>query len=169
MSDRLRVGVISSVHGVHGECKIYPTTDDISRFKELKKVYIEGREADRRLDIEKVRFFNNMVICKFAGIETPEDMQKLRGSDLMVDREDASPLGENEYYIADLIGCRVIDEDGRDLGECSEVFPTGANQVMEVKGTEKSFLMPYIKECILNVDIAGRRIYVHMLDGLMDL
>ncbi len=169
MSDRLRVGVISSVHGVHGECKVYPTTDDISRFRKLKKVYIEEPGRGRILEVEHVKFFNNMAICKFREIDDPESIQKYRGCDLMIDREDAVPLDEGEYFIADLIGCRVIDEDGNDLGECAELFPTGANQVMDVRGGAKDFLMPYIRQCILKVDIEDRKIYVRMLDGLMDL
>jgi len=164
MDERLRVGVISSVHGIHGECKVFPTTDDVNRYKKLKKVYVE----DRELKLEQVKFFKNMVICKFEGIDTPEDMQKLRQKDLMIDREDAVPLEEGENYITDLIGLKVLDESGRELGVCEDIFPTGANQVMQVKG-EKSFLVPYIKQCILKVDLQAKEIRIHLLDGLMDL
>ena len=169
MSDRLRVGVISSVHGIHGECKIFPTTDETERFKKLKTVYIEEKGAERALELESVKFFKNMAICKFKGVDTPEDIQKLRNKDLMIDRKDAVPLKKDEYFIADLIGCRVFDEEGRDLGECTEVFPTGANQVMEVKGGDKDFMMPFIKDCILKVDTDEKKIFVHVLDGLLDL
>jgi len=164
MDERLRVGVISSVHGIHGECKIFPTTDDMNRYKKLKKVYVD----DRELKIEQVKFFKNMVICKFEGIDTPEDMQKLRQKDLMIDREDAVPLEEGENYITDLIGLNVVDESGKVLGVCENIFPTGANQVMEVKG-DKNFLVPYIKQCILSVDLNAKEIRIHLLDGLMDL
>lgn len=164
MESRLRVGVISSVHGIKGECKIFPTTDDMNRFKKLKKVYA----GEKELKINSVRFFKNLVIAKFEGIDTPEDMQKLRGKDLMIDREDAVPLEEGEYYIADLIGCKVIDEDGNVLGECEDIIPTGANQVMQVKG-EKTFLVPYIKQCILDVKPEAKEIHIHLLDGLLDL
>ena len=169
MSDRLRVGVISSVHGIHGECKVFPTTDDPGRFKKLKKVYIEDPGNELELEIIQVKFFKNMIICKFKDIDTPEDIQKLRNKDLMIDRKDAVPLQKGEYYIADLIGCHVIDENGTDLGECSDIFPTGANQVMQVTGGNKDFLMPYIKECILSVDIEKKQINVHVLEGLLDL
>ncbi|MDO4939784.1 MAG: ribosome maturation factor RimM [Lachnospiraceae bacterium] len=169
MSDRLRVGVISSVHGIHGECKVFPTTDETERFKKLKKVYIEERGTERELELESVKFFKNMAICKFKGIDTPEDIQKFRNKDLMIDREDAIPLKKDEYFIADLIGCSVVDEDGKILGNVAEVFPTGANQVMEVKGGEKDFLMPFIKDCILRVDTDDKKIFVHVLDGLLDI
>lgn len=165
MEDRLRVGIVSSVHGIHGECKVFPTTDDMNRFKKLKKVYAD----DRELELEGVKFFKNMVIVKFKGIDTPEDIQKLRNKDLMINREDAVPLEEGEYFINDLIGCDVIDEEGKKVGECKEIFPTGANQVMEVDTGKKTFPVPYIKQCILDVDLANREIKVHLLDGLMEL
>lgn len=165
MADRLRVGIVSSVHGIKGECKVFPTTDDMKRFKKLKKVYAD----DKELELESVKFFKNMVIVKFKGIDTPEDIQKYRNKDLMIDREDAVPLEEGEYFINDLIGCTVIDEDGKMIGECKDIFPTGANQVMEVDTGNRSFLIPYIKQCILDVDLADREIKVHVLDGLMEL
>lgn len=162
--ERLRVGVVSSVHGVHGECKVFPTTDDMTRFKKLKKVFIN----DQEMKISSVKFFKNMVICKFEGVETPEDVQKLRGKDIMINREDAVPLEEGEYYIADLIGCDVISDSGDKLGVCEDIVPTGANQVMQVKG-KKDFLVPYIKQCILDVNLEKKQITIHVLDGLMDL
>ena len=168
---RLRVGVISSVHGIHGECKVYPTTDDMTRFKDLKSVYaVNASGKETKLQIKDVRFFKNMVICGFEGISLPEEIQKFKGCDLMIDRCDAVPLEEGEYFIADLIGLRVLDEDGHDLGEVTDMFPTGANQVMEVKLNEgRSVLFPYIKECVLCVDLEGGFIRVHVMKGLLDL
>ncbi len=164
MDTRFRVGVIASVHGIHGECKVFPTTDDVSRFKKLQKVFV----GEKVLRIESVRFFKNMAICKFEGIDTPEEMQKLRTKDIMIDRADAVPLEEGENYISDLIGLKVVGEDGTCYGICGDILPTGANQVMQVRG-EKDFLMPYIKQCILGVDLEKGEIRVHMLDGLLDL
>lgn len=163
-NERLRVGVVSSVHGVHGECKVFPTTDDADRFRKLKKVFIN----DQEYEISSVKFFKGMVICKFDGVDTPEDVQKLRGRDIMINREDAVPLKEGEHYIADLIGCEVVSDTGESMGVCEDIIPTGANQVMQVKG-KKDFLVPYIKQCILGVDLAKRQITIHVLDGLLDL
>ena len=164
MDTRFRVGVVSSVHGIHGECKVFPTTDDAERFKKLKKVFVD----DREYTLQSVKFFKNMVICKFEGIDTPEEIQKLRMKDVMIDRADAVPLEEGENYISDLIGLKVVGDDGTCYGECADIIPTGANQVMQVKG-DKDFLMPYIKQCILGVDLDKGEIKVHMLDGLLDL
>ena len=168
---RLRVGVISSVHGIHGECKVYPTTDDMTRFKDLKSVYaVDASGRETKLQIKSVKFFKNMVICGFEGITLPEEIQKLKGRDLMIDRCDAVPLEEGEYFIADLIGLRVLDEEDNDLGEVTDMFPTGANQVMEVRLNEgRSVLFPYISECVLGVDLEGGFVRVHVMKGLLDL
>ena len=171
IKNRLRVGVISSVHGIHGECKVFPTTDDMTRFKDLKSVYaVDASGRETKLNIAGVKFFKNMVICAFEGINSPEDIQKLKGRDLMIDRSDAVPLEEGEYFIADLIGLKVVDEEGHELGEVTDMFPTGANQVMEVRLNEgRSVLFPYIDECVLGVDLESGVINVHVMNGLLDL
>ena len=167
-AERLRVGVISSVHGIKGECKVFPTTDDAGRFSRLKTVYATdpaGHESE--LSVSGVRFFKNMVIVKFDGIDTPEEMQKLRGRDLYIDRKDAVPLKKNENYIADLIGLEVRDEDDVLVGHVKDIFPTGANQVMDVTRPDgTSVLIPYIGICILDVLLDEGYIRVHMLEGL---
>jgi len=170
MADNLRVGVISSIHGIHGECKIYPTTDDISRFKKLKKVTAVGPTESKELTISGIKFFKNMVICKFDGIDQPEEIAKYRNYDLMIDREDALPLMNNEYYVTDLIDMNVVTDDNIQLGTIKDIFATGANDVMVVSRIDdKDLLIPFIKECILKVDIEAKSVKVHILDGLLDL
>lgn len=107
MEDLLKVGVITTTHGVRGEVKVFPTTDDAERFLELEYVLLDtGREL-RRLDIKNVRFFKNLVILKFDGIDNINDIEKYKGKDLWIPREEAQELGEDEYYIADLQGLNV--------------------------------------------------------------
>lgn len=169
-TERFIIGTVSSVHGIHGEVKVFPTTDDVKRFKKLKNVYVlQNNGTERLLTVEQVKFFKNMVICKFSGVDTPEDAQRIRGLDLTIDREQAIPLNKGEHYISDLIGMKVVTDEGTELGECEEIFPTGANQVMSVRTQVKSVLIPYIKDCILDVDEETNIIKVHMLDGLMEL
>ena len=96
-------------------------------------------------------------------------MAKYKNADLFVDRKDATPLKKNENYIADLIGLLVVTDEGKELGVVEDIFPTGANQVMEVKMEKKNVLIPYIKECILDVDLENQKIVVHLLKGLLDL
>lgn len=169
MVEKLRVGVVTSPHGVRGEAKVYPTTDDPKRFSKLKKVHMKSMREAKELEIESVKYFKNMVICKFKGIDTPEEVAKYKNADLFVDRKDATPLKKNENYIADLIGLLVVTDKGKELGVVEDIFPTGANQVMEVKMEKKNVLIPYIKECILDVDLENQKIVVHLLKGLLDL
>ena len=169
MEQMLRVGVITSTHGVRGEVKVFPTTDDATRFKTLKKVILDGREP-LELSIEQVKFFKNMVILKFKGYDNINDVETWRQRDLLITRDQAVELKEDEYFITDLIGLTVVNEEEAVLGRVKDVLETGANDVYVVELTGgKELLLPAIKDCILNVDLEGGRMKVHVLDGLMDL
>ena len=169
MEQMLRVGVITSTHGVRGEVKVFPTTDDAKRFKTLKKVILDGREP-LELSIGQVKFFKNMVILKFKGYDNINDVETWRQRDLLITRDQAVELKEDEYFITDLIGLTVVNEEEAVLGRVKDVLETGANDVYVVELTGgKELLLPAIKDCILNVDLEGGRMKVHVLDGLMDL
>ena len=169
MEQMLRVGVITSTHGVRGEVKVFPTTDAAKRFKTLKKVILDGREP-LELSIEQVKFFKNMVILKFKGYDNINDVETWRQRDLLITRDQAVELKEDEYFITDLIGLTVVNEEEAVLGRVKDVLETGANDVYVVELTGgKELLLPAIKDCILNVDLEGGRMKVHVLDGLMDL
>ena len=169
MEQMLRVGVITSTHGVRGEVKVFPTTDDAKRFKTLKKVILDGREP-LELSIEQVKFFKNMVILKFKGYDNINDVETWRQRDLLITRDQAVELKEDEYFITDLICLTVVNEEEVVLGRVKDVLETGANDVYVVELTGgKELLLPAIKDCILNVDLEGGRMKVHVLDGLMDL
>ena len=169
MEQMLRVGVITYTHGVRGEVKVFPTTDDAKRFKTLKKVILDGREP-LELSIEQVKFFKNMVILKFKGYDNINDVETWRQRDLLITRDQAVELKEDEYFITDLIGLTVVNEEEAVLGRVKDVLETGAHDVYVVELTGgKELLLPAIKDCILNVDLEGGRMKVHVLDGLMDL
>ena len=169
MEQMLRVGVIPSTYGGRGAVKVFPTTDDAKRFKTLKKVILDGREP-LELSIEQVKFFKNMVILKFKGYDNINDVETWRQRDLLITRDQAVELKEDEYFITDLIGLTVVNEEEAVLGRVKDVLETGANDVYVVELTGgKELLLPAIKDCILNVDLEGGRMKVHVLDGLMDL
>lgn len=171
MQDLFRVGVIANTHGVRGEVKVFPTTDAPERFKKLKTVILDAKREKITLEIQEAKFFKNLVILKFKGIDNINDIEKYKGCDLLVTRENATPLDEGEYYIADLIDMVVVDEDGKELGAMFDVLQTGANDVFVVKlnDSDKELLLPNIPECVLNVDTEKQKITVHVMDGLMDL
>lgn len=167
MEDMLRVGVFANTHGVRGEIKVFPTTDDAQRFKKLKKVYLDTGKEKMELEISSVRFFKNLVILKFKGIDNINDIEKYKGKDLLVTRDQAVPLEEDEYFIYDIIGAKVVTEDGNEFGQLKEVLQTGANDVYVVKTTEgKEILLPVIEECILDIDIENKVVTAHIMPGL---
>ncbi|WP_455436248.1 ribosome maturation factor RimM [Hungatella hathewayi] len=170
MEQLLRVGVISSTHGVKGEVKVFPTTDDAARFKKLRQVILDTGKEQLKLEIEGVKFFKNMVILKFKGYDTIEDIEKYKGKDILVTRDQAVKLGPDENFIVDLIGLKVVTEDGEPFGALTDVIKTGANDVYEVNTAEgKEVLFPAIRECIRNVDLEAGVVTVHIMDGLLDL
>lgn len=170
MEDLLQVGIITSTHGVRGEVKVYPTTDDPRRFRRLKEVVLDTGKEKLNLEIEGVKFFKQYVIVKFKGLDNINDIEKYRQKSLYVTRKNAVRLQKDEYFIADLIGLKVQDEDGKVLGTVKDVIETGANDVYEVEMADgKSLLLPAIKQCILNVDVENGTMQVHVLEGLLDL
>lgn len=163
-----RVGVITNTHGLKGEVKVFPTTDDINRYKKLKEVIINPENENIKLKISSVRFFKNLAIVKFDGINDINDVEKYKGKDLYVTREDAVPLEENEYYIADLIDMDVFDEQDKKIGILYDVMQTGANDVYVIKmDNDKELLLPVIDETILDVDVENKKMKIHILDGLL--
>ena len=170
MEDLLHVGIITSTHGVRGEVKVYPTTDDPRRFRRLKEVVLDTGREKINLEIEGVKFFKQFVILKFKGLDNINDIEKYRQKSLYVTRKNAVRLQRDEYFIADLIGLKVQDEDGTELGTVKDVIETGANDVYEVEMADgRSLLLPAIKQCILNVDVENGMMQVHVLEGLLDL
>lgn len=168
MEQMFQVGVISSTHGVRGEVKVYPTTDDVKRFKKLKEVILDTGREQKLLEIETVKFFKQFVILKFKGIDSINDIEKYKGKSLLVDREHAVKLKKDEYFIADMIGMRVVTEAGQAFGTLKEVIETGANDVYIIDTKEHGeVLVPAIKQCILDVDIENSTMRIHLLEGLV--
>lgn len=168
MEDLLQVGVITSVHGVHGEVKVYPTTSDANRFKKLKDVILDTGKEKIDLKIVSVKFFKQFVILKFEGYDNPNDIERYKTCPLLVTRENAVKLKKDEYFIADLIGIEVLDENGH-IGVLTDVIETGANDVYVVKEDNgNELLLPAIKQCILEVNIDEQKMLVHVMEGLRD-
>ena len=168
-NNMLRVGVFANTHGIAGEIKVYPTTDDMTRFKKLKKVYLDTGKELLEWEIANVKFFKNMVILKFKGINNINDIEKYKGKDLYITREQAVPLEEDEYFLCDVIGAAVVTEDGNHLGVVKEVLQTGANDIYVVENEDKKeILLPVIKDCILDIDFENKVVKVHLMPGLAD-
>lgn len=171
MTESFQVGVIASTHGLQGEVNVFPTTQDPDRFKKLKKVTLHTQKGEEiLLDVVNARFFKKFVIVKFKQFDDINEVEKFRGCELTIDRKDAIKLNKGEYYCADLIGLKIVDEDGKELGTLSEILQTGANDVYEMtrNDTDEKVYIPAIKDCVKEIDVEGGKIVIHVMDGLLD-
>ncbi len=166
MSDYFVIGKIVNAQGIKGEVRAIPTTDDINRFKNLKEVYISRKNDMSLHKIETVRFHKQFVLLKFEDINTRNDAELLKNTEIKIDKENAIPCDENEYYISDLYNMKVVTDEGEDIGIIEDIIFTGANDVYIVKKDDSQILIPAIKQCILNVDINEKIMTVHLLEGL---
>ncbi len=168
MEDFFRVGVITTTHGIKGQVKVFPTTDDSQRFKKLDLVYIDTGKEKIKMHVESVSFFKNLVIVKFKEIDNINDILIYKGMDILIDREDAVPLEKNEFFISDIIGANVYTEENELFGTLKDVLETGANNVFVVEHEDKEVLLPVIKDCVKSVDTTEKKVIVHIMKGLLD-
>ena len=171
MTESFQIGVIASTHGLAGEVNVFPTTQDPSRFKKLKKVTLHTQKGEEiELDVVSARFFKKFVIVKFKQFNSINDVERLKGCELTVKRSDAMKLEAGEYYCADLIGLTIVDEEGKELGTLSESLQTGANDVYEMtlKDSEEKVYVPAIRDCVKKIDVENRKIIIHVMEGLLN-
>lgn len=169
MEDMLRIGVITTTHGIRGEVKVFPTTDDVQRFKKCDEVILVTKKENLTLHVEGVKFLKNIVILKFKEFNNINEVEGFRQCDLMVTRENALPLPEGGYYLCDVIGAKVVEEDGTSVGEITDVIETGANNVFVIETESgKEILFPVIPECIKKVDTEEKLVTAHVMKGLME-
>ncbi len=169
MEDYFRIGVITTTHGLKGEVKVYPTTEDPSRFERLETCYLKERSGYRPLTIDGCKYFKNQVILHFKEIPDIDAAVLLKQKELYVDREHAIPLGEGEYYLADIIGIDVYDEEGNRLGVMEDYLETGANdnyQILQDNG--KRFMVPAVDQFILSVDVENMKMVIRVIPGMLD-
>lgn len=169
MEDLLQVGIITGTHGLKGEVKVFPTTDDKERFLDLEDVLLDTGNELLELKVEYCKFFKKFVFVKFEGLDDINQVEKYKRCPLLVTRENAVELEEDEYFVADLLGLTIVDDSGVTVGKLQNVISTGANDVYEVLTEDGGhILLPAIKECILDVDMDEGIILVHLLKGLAD-
>ena len=169
MEEYFRIGVITTTHGLKGEVKVFPTTEDPGRFSELETCYLKEKDGYRPLKVSTVRYFKNLVILGFEEYTDIEQVMPLKNKELYVDREHAIPLEEGEYYIADILGCDVYDEEGRKLGILEDYLETGAQDVYRIRRDNgKEFLIPAVDEFIREVDVEGRKMVIRLIPGMVD-
>ena len=169
MEELYQVGAITQTHGIRGEVKVFPMTDDISRFKNMKELILDTGKERLKLEVTGARPQKNLVILKFKGIDNINDVEKYKGCGLFVSKENRVKLKKDEYFIADLIGTKAIDEQEEEIGTIVDVLQTGANDVYIIDLDDgRELLLPAIRQCVLEVDVEAGFIKIHILEGLLD-
>lgn len=172
MSGRIAVGVIRKSHGVRGEASVEAWTDSLERFDELDAVTLVSPDESKTRDarVESVRAHTGRVLLKFAGIDSPEDVQLLQGWTIEIPEEEARKLEEDEYFLHDLVGLRLIDGQGRERGTVVDVYEGGGGLLLKVKRADgKEFELPFAAELCTEINIAEKRMVVALPEGLDDL
>jgi len=172
MKEFLIIGKFIGAHGVRGECKIFPITDDVRRFLSLGKAVItdDSEKVIREITIQSSRVVQDRVLLHVEGIADRDSAEALHGRFLAVRREDRAKLPQGRYFISDLLGCRVLDEKQVDLGTIADIFPTGANDVIAVRRQGKpDLLIPYLNSIVEHVDVELRQMSVRLPEGLFEI
>lgn len=171
MNTRIVIGKIIGAHGVRGEIKVFPLTDNVRRFTKLKKCYIgKENEEGRFTEVSASRIDRGNALITFAGVTDRDEAEKLRGLFISVDREDAVKLPKGQFFIVDLIGLDVIDDELGLLGKISDVFDTGANDIISVKRKgKKDLLIPFLKSCCYDTNIEEGYMKVKLPNGLYEI
>ena len=164
----IEIGQIVNTNGLKGVVKVNPFTDDISKFEELKYIYIQLKSELKKVKIEQVRYNKNQVLLKIEGIDSIEEAEKYRNFYLKIEKKSQEELGEDTYYIVDLIGINVYSENDEYLGTIEDVFPTGSNDVYVVKDNlGKQILVPAIAEVVKEVELKNKKMVIKIIPGLI--
>ena len=164
----IEIGQIVNTNGLKGVVKVNPFTDDISKFEELKYIYIQLKSELKKVKIEQVRYNKNQVLLKLEGIDSIEEAEKYRNFYMKIERKSQEELGEDTYYIVDLIGINVYSENDEYLGTIEDVFPTGSNDVYVVKDNlGKQILVPAIAEVVKEVELKNKKMVIKIIPGLI--
>lgn len=168
MQEFLEIGQIVNTFGIKGMVKIKPFTDDITRFDNLKDIYVEINKTKNKYEIEEVKYHKDMVLIKFKGVDKIEDAELLRNAYLKVNRKDEPELEKDTYYIVDLIGLEVYSDKDVLLGKVDDIFNNGSSDIYVIKDEfGKQLLLPAISEVIKEIDLDEKRIVVHIIKGLI--
>lgn len=168
MEQLMEIGKIVNTYGIKGFLKVVPYTDDITRFEDLKSIYIETKNSLKTVIIEDVKYSKNLVLLKIKGIDDINTAKNYKNCYIKIDRKDAVKLPEDSYFIVDLIGVNVYTDNNEELGKIEDVYSTGANDIYVVKDDMgKQVLLPAIGDVIKDVDIQNKKMIVHLIDGLV--
>ncbi len=158
-------GKVIKPHGLHGWVKVFPLSENPKRFRAGNSFILEGCEG--RLIIEETRPGKGCLLVKFSGVDRREDAEILKGRELWITDEEMEPPPPGCWWEHQLLGLRVSTIEGRLLGEVVEIFPTGSNDVLVVKG-EKEFLIPFTREVVREIELERGSMTITPVPGLLE-
>lgn len=164
----MAIGKVLRPHGQVGEVRVLPLTDFPDRFSELESVYLVSEGETRSLTVERAELKGNTVILKFTEVETKRDAWELVGSTLEIPEEEVVALPEGTYYVFQLMGMRVLNEEGEFLGEISEVLSMPAQDVYVVKREEEEVLIPAVESIVKSINLERGEMVISPIPGLLD-
>lgn len=160
------VGKIVNTHGIKGDIKVYPYTDDIERFSDLENIYI-GKEK-LSIEIENVKYHKGMVLLKLKGFDNINEVLHFKDEIIFIDEKDKVKLPKDNYFIYELIDCKVFDVDGNPLGYIKDVLQNSSNDVYIVKDKDKEYLIPAVKKFIKEVNVLEKKIIIDPIEGMIE-
>lgn len=164
----IKVGRIINTHGIRGELKVFPLTDNLDRFDDLKIVYIGNNKE--KVEIEQVKYHKGLAIIKLKEFHNINQVLKFKDDFLYIDVEDKVELPEDHYFIFDIVDCNVYDTEGRKIGVVTDVLQYTSNDVYVVKDKEKNkeYLIPAVKEFVVDIDVENKKIIIDPIEGMIE-
>lgn len=163
----LAIGEVLKPWGLKGAVKIHSYAESPETFSRISELRVQGEKGPIVLFLEDVKKQKKAVLLKFKGRDRVEDVEELVGRTLYIDKKDLPQLDEGEYYWHELIGMEVWTDDGKSLGTLEKILDTGSNDVYVVQKGGQETLIPAIRDVIRKVDVAGRRMVIHPIEGLL--
>jgi 16S rRNA processing protein RimM len=140
-------GILGSPFGLEGYIKVSSLSGETAHIVRLSRMTVRRDGEEKTFDIERFEKKGGSLLVKFRGIDSPEAVKLLKGAEIVTDRENAAPLGPDEYYIADLRGIAVISPEGEDLGRVTDILEGGGGNLVEIKlSSGEVRLVPFRKE-----------------------
>ena len=168
MVEYFEIGQISNTHGLKGEMKVRPFTEKNEDYAKLENILVDFNGTLKEYTVESVRYQKDVVLMKLKGVDDIEEAEKLKGHYIKIPRDSAKKINEDEYFIADLLGCEVYQDETL-LGVLDDVFTAGGRDVYVVKRKGKQdLLLPAISSVIKKVDVVNQKVFVEVPRGLED-
>lgn len=165
--DYIKIGFITKPHSYKGAVKILPLTSDLNRFKNLKKIYINFNGTYIEEDVQNIKIGIKNVVIKFKGYNNLDEAEKIKSLYIYIDRNNAIPLNEGEYYSQDLVGSALV-YNNKTIGEIIDIENFGSCDLFVVSYNNQKTYYPFLKKYIESIDLKNKKIIINQFEGFFD-